>query len=122
MVELTFNEDNRAELHKKIVQKMSEAVNPNLHNHVEQKLVLISELFRLWLTPAGRLFLQTPGVPMKNMRLTILKKIEEFALNPLAHVDAEYLMVAEELKTLVENIEHDRQSADAIAACFAHFA
>jgi hypothetical protein len=92
-----------AEIHGKIVQKLGEALNPNLDNQNAKRIALCAELYRLFLTQAGREYVRWPGPAMERLQLKILEKIEEFAPLNVARVNADYMEAAEALKVLLEN-------------------
>jgi hypothetical protein len=92
-----------AEIHGKIVQKLGEALNPNLDNQQEKRIALCAELFQLFLSPAGQEYVRWPGPAMERLHLKILEKIEEFAPLNVARVNAEYMEAAEALKVMLEN-------------------
>ena len=88
----------------KITQKLGEALNPNLDNQHERRIALCAELYRLFLTRAGKKFIVRPVPVLERMRVKILENIEEFAPLNVARVNKDYMEAAEALKVMLENI------------------
>jgi hypothetical protein len=102
MIELT--EEERTEIQGKIVQKMNEALNPNLDDQNEKRIALCAEFYELLLTNHGRLFLRLHSPAMERLRSAILKKIVEFAPLPIVRVNAAYMAAADAVQYEVEEI------------------
>jgi len=98
-----MNDAERADIHEKLMQKLGEAVNPNLDNQHKKRIALCAELYRLFLTEAGQEYIKWQVPSMERLRVRILKKIEEFAQLNVARVNADYMEAAEELKIIIEN-------------------
>ena len=99
-----MNDAERADIHKKLMQKLGEALNPNLDNQNAKRIALCAELYRLFLTRAGKEYIKWQVPAMERLRVKILAKIEEFAPLNVARVNAEYMEAAEEMKIIIENV------------------
>lgn len=99
-----MNDEERADIHEKLMQKLGEALNPNLDNKYEKRIALCAELYRLFLTRAGKEYIKWQVPAMERLRVKILAKIEEFAPLNVARVNADYMEAAEELKIIIENV------------------
>ena len=98
--------EERNEIQSKITQKLNEALNVNLDERPDRRIEVCAELYSLYLTAAGRLFLQLPQPAIKRMRGKIIEKIIEFAPLSVARANAEYLAVTKELKELIERMDN----------------
>lgn len=102
---VVFSEAEQADIQSKLTQKLNEALNPNLDYQNEKRIALCAELFGLFLTREGKLYLRLSKPAMERLRRRILEKIAEFAPLNEARVNMDYMAAAEALKEVIEEIE-----------------
>ena len=104
VIKLEFTEAERSAIQGRLMQKVNEALNPNLADQNGRKIALCAKLFNLCLTREGKLWLLWPHPKVARIREIILEKIADFAPLNEARTNEAYLTAADALKDLIEEI------------------
>ena len=104
VIELEFTEAERSAIQGRLMQKVHEALNPNLAHQNGRKIELCAELFNLCLTREGKLWLLWQHPRIVRIREIILEKIADFARLNVARTNEAYMRAAYALKDLIEEI------------------
>ena len=104
VIEFVLTEAERSAIQGRLMQKVNEALNPNLADQNERKIALCAELFELCLTREVKLWLLWQHPKVARIREIILEKIADFAPLNDARTNEAYLAAADALKDLIEEI------------------